>query len=162
MSHVRLKQRAREETGLGGPELPQGAVWGTPHPGTLGSRSSPGRCVPGQPSPHLLASSSSPFPPSAVGGTSQAHWPSSVSPRMDSRSISSMLLPSEDSSLSKPNLRISLNLNGENKMVRSVPMATHTAYQGPAEWLQATGHSPSLVVTCLLSPGNQQGHFVDR
>lgn len=34
---------------------------------------------------------------------------------MDSKSTSSTLLPSEDSSLSKPNLSISLNLNGENK-----------------------------------------------
>ena len=65
--------------------------------------------------PHLLPSSCSLLLSSAVGRAPEIHWPSFVSPRIDSRSISSMVLPSEDSSLSKPNLSISLNLNEENK-----------------------------------------------
>lgn len=157
----RLPGRRR---GLGGAQLPQGAAWGTapspplpcPH---SGSGLAQGAVSP--PSPHSLASSSSALPPPAAGGASQAHWPSSVSPRMDSRSTSSMLLPSEDSSLSKPNLRISLNWDGENKMVRSVP-STHRV---PGPCGVAPGHRaqpcPGGRPPSLPTTGNRQRHFAD-
>lgn len=74
-----------------------------------------GRAIGSALTPHLLPSSCSLLLSSAVGRAPEIHWPSFVSPRIDSRSISSMVLPSEDSSLSKPNLSISLNLNEENK-----------------------------------------------
>ena len=89
---------------------------------------------------HLLPSSGSLLPSSAVGSTSETQWPSSVSPRIDSRSISSMVLPSEDSSLSKPNLSISLNLNEENKKVQLALMKTNTGHQWFAKWLRHQGH----------------------
>lgn len=58
---------------------------------------------------------------------------------MDLRSISSMELPSEDSSLSKPNLSISLNLNGENK---SLVNSDENSHGDVGEWL---GHVLSLM-----------------
>lgn len=90
--------------------------------------------------PHLLPSSGSLLPSSAVGRASETQWPSSVSPRIDFRSISCMVLPSEDSSLSKPNLSISLNLNEDNKKVQLALMKTNIGHQWFAKWLRHHAH----------------------
>jgi hypothetical protein len=99
--------------------------------------------------PNSLPSSCSLLPPPAAGRASETHWPSLVSPRMDSRSVSSMVLPSEDSSLSKPNLRILLSLNGENK--KSPVSSYENKHQDMGDLLRASRHIPSLTDS-LSSP----------